>query len=89
LPDIDAILSGELREQSEGVDVLYALGSGLVSKYLQNPDKERLENLLAYTLEMQSEFAVMVVQDLQKNGVRMEHSAGFKKWVEKFAYLLA
>ena len=89
LPDIDAILAGELREQSEGVDVLYALGSGMVSKYLQNPTKEALENLLAYTLEMQPEFAVMVVQDLQKSGVRMEHSEAFKNWVKKFAYLLA
>ena len=89
LPDIDAILVGELREQCEGVDVLYALGSGLVSKYLQNPSKEALENLLAYTLEMQPEFAVMVVQDLQKNGVTMEHSENFKAWVKKFAYLLA
>jgi len=89
LPDIDAILSGELREQSEGVDVLYALGSGLVSKYLQNPNAEILENLLSYTLEMQPEFAVMIVQDLQKNGVRMEHSEAFKSWVKKFAYLLS
>lgn len=89
LPDIDAILNGELREQSEGVNVLYALGSGLVSKYLQNPNKESLEYLLSYTLEMQPEFAVMIVQDLQKNGVTMEHSEAFKSWVKKFAYLLA
>ena len=60
-----------------------------MSKYLQNPSKEALENLLAYTLEMQPEFAVMVVQDLQKNGVTMEHSENFKAWVKKFAYLLA
>jgi hypothetical protein len=29
------------------------------------------------------------VQDLQKNGVKMEHLKVFEKWVEKFAYLLA
>jgi len=89
LPDIDGILLAEVHEQSEGVDVLYALGSGLVSKYLQNPNEKALENLLAYTLEMQPEFAVMIVQDLQKNGVTMERSENFKAWVKKFAYLLA
>jgi hypothetical protein len=89
LPDIEQILEsgeGELREE---VDVLYALSSGLVSAYLKTPNEKRLENLLRYTLKMQSEFAVMVVQDLQRTGVDMQHSEAFKEWVEKFAYLLA
>jgi MoxR-like ATPase len=89
LPDIEAILAGESDAQCEGVDVLYALSSGLVSRYLQSRDESHLENLIAYTLEMQPEFAVMTIQDLQKSGVRMEHSQNFKAWVKKFAYLLA
>ena len=89
LPDIDAIVNGDSFEQSEEIDVLYALSSGLVSNYLQNPDRERLENILAYTLKMQSEFAVMVVQDLQRSGVDMQHSKNFKEWVKNFSYLLA
>ena len=88
LPDIESIVAGELREYPETVDVLYALSSGIVSRYLQNPSDEALENILAYTLELQSEFAVLIVQDLQRNGVKMEQSQNFKKWVEKFAYLL-
>ncbi|WP_457745397.1 AAA family ATPase [Sulfurimonas sp.] len=88
LPDIEAILAGNIEHYSEEVDVLYALSSGLVSAYLQNPSEENLENLLAYTLKMKSEFAVMIVQDLQRNSITMEHSQTFKKWVEKFAYLL-
>ncbi len=87
LPDIDAILEGSSQEYSEEIDVLYALASALVSGVLQK--REKLDNVLAYTLELKSEFAVMVVQDLQRNGVSMEHSPVFKKWVEKFAYLLA
>jgi hypothetical protein len=86
LPDIDAILEGNSKEYSEEVDVLYALSSALVSGVLQK--KERLDNVLAYTLDLKSEFAVMVVQDLQRNGMSMEHSSLFKKWVQKFAYLL-
>ena len=88
LPDIDAILQGAAFSYSDEVDVLYALASGIVSKYLQNPQEEYLENILRYTLELKSEFAVMIVQDLQRSGVRMEHSAAFKEWVKKFSYLL-
>ena len=86
LPDIDAILEHGEGEYSEAVDVLYALSSGLVSKVLQ--DSSKLDNLLSYTLNLKSEFAVMIVQDLQRSGVKMEHSKVFKEWVKKFAYLL-
>jgi len=87
LPDIEAILQTGEGEYPSDVDVLYALSAGLVSKTLHNP--EYLENLLSYTIELQSEFAVMIVQELQRNGVRMEHSEVFKIWVRKFSYLLS
>ena len=86
LPDIESILKTGEGEYSDEVDVLYALSSGLVSRVLH--DNYHVENLLKYTLELKSEFAVMIVQDLQRNGVNMEHSKAFKEWVKKFAYLL-
>jgi len=89
LPDVQNILNAKDVVYSDEVDVLYALSTGIVSAYLKRQDDESLDNLLAYTLEMKSEFAVMIVQDLQRNGVDMQDSAVFKKWVEKFAYLLA
>jgi hypothetical protein len=89
LPDIEKIFLGESYEYPQELDVLYALSSGVVSRYLQNPSKDTLENILQYSLELKSEFAVLIVQDLQRNGVTMEHSKNFKIWVEKFAYLLA
>ena len=89
LPDIDSILEGSEQTQCEEIDVLYALSSGLVSHYLKNPSDEKLENLLMYSLEMKSEFAVMVVQDLQRSGINMQHIAAFEEWVRKFSYLLA
>lgn len=89
LPSIEDILRGEGGEYSNEVDVLYALSTGLISGYLKDKRDDRLENLLKYTLELKSEFAVMIVQDLQRNGVRMEHSEVFKEWVKRFAYLLA
>lgn len=88
LPDIKGILESGIAEYSDEVDVLYALSTGLVSAYLKERDDEKLENLLRYTLGLKSEFAVMTVQDLQRNGVSMDHSKAFGEWVEKFAYLL-
>ena len=88
LPSIERVLTGEDFVYSDEVDVLYALSSGLVSHYLQNPSEERLENLLRYTLELKGEFAVMIAQDLQRAGVTMEGSEVFKEWVRKFSYLL-
>lgn len=88
LPDIQKILETGSGEYSEELDVLYALSTGLVSGYLRDKNDERLTNLLNYTLNLKSEFAVMCVQDLQRNGVEMEHLEVFKKWVERFAFLL-
>ena len=87
LPDIEAILASGEGEYPNDVDVLYALSAGLVSKTLQN--EAHVDNLLRYTLELQSEFAVMIVQELQRYGVRMEHSKEFTNWVRKFSYLLS
>ncbi len=89
LPDIETILKTGRGDYSGEVDVLYALSTGLVSAYLRDSSEERLDNLLKYTLGLKSEFAVIIVQDLQRNGITMEHSEVFKEWVEKFAYLLA
>lgn len=88
MPDIEKILEDADFKYSDEVDVLYALSSGIVSYYLQNPSEERLENLLRYTLELQGEFAVMITQDLQRAGIRMEGLETFKVWVRKFSYLL-
>ncbi|WP_373000013.1 AAA family ATPase [Sulfurimonas sp.] len=89
LPDIKNILASGDGEYSDEVDVLYALSTGLVSALLKENSDENLDNLLRYTLGLKSEFAVMCVQDLQRNGVKMEHSDVFKEWVQKFAFLLA
>jgi len=86
LPDINVILQSGEGEHSVEVDVLYALSTGLVSAVLK--DETQLDNLLKYSLEMKGEFAVMIVQDLQRSGIAMENSEVFKEWVKKFIYLL-
>ena len=89
LPDIEAILESGQGAYPEEVDVLHALATGLVMAIRQDPSSERMDKLLNYTLELQSEFSVMVVQDLQRAGFTMEEQKAFEKWVGKFAYLLA
>ena len=89
LPDIDAIFAGECSDYPSDDATLYALSSLLVSSYLSEPSKERLENLLGYLMQIKPEFSVMSVQELQRHGVDMLESQQFEKWVEKFSYLLS
>lgn len=86
LPDLKNIVEVGEGDYTDEVDVLYALSSALVSSVLK--DEDRLDNVLRYTLGLKSEFAVLIVKDLQKNGLTMEYSKVFKEWVKKFSYLL-
>lgn len=88
LPDIDAILRGETAPVPKELNALYALGSTLVAKVLDDPADDTLSALLRYTLTLPPEFAVLIVQDVQKNGINMEHLDAYGDWVKKFAYLL-
>ena len=88
LPDIDAILRGEDAEYPSDISALYALSSTLVGRVLSDPDEAKLDHLLRYSLNLQSEFAVMIVQDLQRQGIRMDHLSGYGEWVNAYAYLL-
>ncbi|MBN2896170.1 MAG: MoxR family ATPase [Campylobacterales bacterium] len=89
LPDIDAILRGEACAHPKRADVLHALGAGLVGALLRDYSAARLEHLLRYALDLEGEFSVMIVQDLQRAGVTMEQSDAFGAWVKRFSYLLA
>ena len=86
LPDIDQILKRGEGEYSLEVDVLYALSISLISAVLR--DNSKLDNLLKYSLNLKGEFSVMIIQELQRAGMNMEHSNLFKEWVKKFIYLL-
>lgn len=88
LPDVNAILSGEESEVPTDLSTLYALSSALVSRILSIPSDEAVSHVLRYTLKLKNEFAVMIVQDLQRQGIVMEHLDAFGEWVEAYAYLL-
>ncbi|MGD9970654.1 MAG: AAA family ATPase [Sulfuricurvum sp.] len=88
LPEINAVLNGENPQAPQELSALYALASVLVSRILENPSDERVSNVLRYTLGLKNEFALLIVQDLQRQGVSMEHLDAFGEWVEAFAFLL-
>ncbi|HZF69966.1 MoxR family ATPase [Sulfuricurvum sp.] len=88
LPDVDAILRGEESEVPTDLSTLYALSSALVTRILTAPSDEAVSHVLHYTLKLKNEFAVMIVQDLQRQGIVMEHLYAFGEWVEAYAYLL-
>ena len=89
LPDLDAILSGELTAVGEeDTKVLFALCAGLVNR-LQSGTKEEIDNVLAFSLSLPSEFAIMLVKDMQKSGIPVENAPHWDEWVRKFSYLLA
>jgi len=87
LPDIEAIIQKGEADHPGEADVLYMLSTVLVSFLLKYNDEENLENVLKYTLELEPGFAVMIVQDLQRSGVSMEHLPAFLTWLRKFASL--
>lgn len=88
LPDVQAIMRGEEAGVPEDVAALYALSAALVSRVLASASDEAVSNVLRYTLKLKNEFAVLVVQDLQRQGVEMEHLDAFGEWVDAYAYLL-
>lgn len=89
LPDIESILQKGEADCPNEADVLYMLSSVLVSFLLKYNNEENLENVLKYTLELEPEFAVMIVQDLQRAGLKMEHLPTFLTWIRTFADLRA
>jgi len=89
LPDLNTILDGTLTELNEDdPKVLMALAIGLVNSLRENPDDDAIENVLDFSLQLPGEFAIMLVKDMQQNGLDVEGSAAWSEWVRKFAYLL-
>ncbi len=90
LPDLQSILAGSLKEIDEDdPKVLMALAIGLVNVARENPSDEAIDNILSFSLQLPGEFAIMLVKDMQANGLDVEGSTVWGEWVRKFAYLLS
>jgi hypothetical protein len=90
LPDLTSILNGTVTEiEEEDHKVLMALSIGLVNALRENESEEAIDNVLSFSLHLPGEFAIMLVKDMQFNGIDVEGSENWGEWVGKFAYLLA
>ncbi len=90
LPDLNSILDGSLTElNEEDSKVMMALAIGLVNALLENSSEEGIDNVLKFSLQLPGEFSIMLVKDMQQNGIEVEGSNSWGDWVREFAYLLS
>ena len=91
LPDLSAILSGEIGtiENSDDPRVMMALSIGLVNLLKESEEERHIEHVLSFSLGLPGEYAIMLVKDMQLNGIDVEGSDIWAEWVRKFAYLLS
>ncbi|MEA3419919.1 MAG: MoxR family ATPase [Campylobacterota bacterium] len=90
LPDLTSILDGTLMdiEDEEDHKLMMALSIGLVNLLHESGDESHIANVLRFSLSLPGEYAIMLVKDMQLNGVDVESSEAWGEWVRKFAYLL-
>ena len=90
LPDLHTILDGSLTElEEEDPKVMMALAIGLVNALLENPSELAIDNVLKFSLKLPGEFSIMLVKDMQQNGLDVEGAGAWGDWVMEFAYLLS
>jgi MoxR-like ATPase len=88
LPNIDNILNGTKIDIPTKNSTLYALCIGITYALKENFTTEKLSNVLEFSLQLNGEFTILLVRDLQKNGIDVELSPKWKDWVDEHRFLL-
>jgi len=88
LPNIDDILNNIEITIPTNNSILYALCSGLVYALQENNNTKNIDTILDFSLKLPSEFSVMLIRDMQKNEICIEHSTKWEDWVNKHEFLL-
>ncbi len=88
LPNIELLLNGETQEFDHENKLLFALVIGVVAHLKTDSSGNKIDNAIKLSFTLPSEFSVMLIKDLQQNGINIESSIEWENWVEKFAYLL-
>jgi MoxR-like ATPase len=89
LPDIKQILEGNSVDIPERNSALYALIIGIVYALNEDFSTNALTNILNFSLSLNGEFAVMLIRDMQKNGIDVEASPAWKEWVDAHRFLIS
>jgi len=88
LPDLEGIFEGSVSEVPAEPTALHMLCTALAMRVNENTSTKKLNNLIAYTLKMPGEFAVMIVQDLRERKIELDHVESWTLWMRKFNTLL-
>ncbi len=90
LPNIEKIADATIESLDEDDHkVLFALCAGLVNHLVESNKKEQIDNVLRFSLNLPGEFSIMLVKDMQRNGINVENAPSWEEWVRKFSYLLS
>ncbi len=81
LPDIDAILNGDIQSVPEEPSALYALCAAIIEKY---NNIEQANNLFVYSKNLPVEFSVMLIKDLITKDEDIAELESFDEWMEKY-----
>lgn len=88
LPDIEAVLKGETTEVPQDTSALHILCTALTMRINEETRSKEINNLLAYTLHLPGEFAVMIVQDLRERKIELDYLSNWPLWMKNFNNLL-
>ena len=88
LPDLDGIFEGSVTAVPDEPTALHMLSTALAMRVNEATSTKKLNNLIAYTLKMPGEFAVMIVQDLRERKIELDHVDSWTLWMRKFNSLL-
>lgn len=88
LPDMEAVMAGECSDVPEDPAALHVLCTALTMRVTDYTRSKELNNLLAYTLNLPGEFAVMVIQDLHAREIELHHLDNWPLWNRKFHSLM-
>ncbi len=89
LPNIDDIISGVDVQIPTKNSALYAMNIGIVYALKDNFSTQNLTNVLNFSLKLDGEFTVMLIRDMQKDGIDVESSPAWKEWVDAHRFLLS
>lgn len=88
VPDIDKIFEGDNTLPTKN-SVIYALCIGLVYALKNDDSIKRVERIIEYSLNLPNEFAVMLIRDIQKEGIDVERTNNWSDWVKAHNFLIA
>jgi hypothetical protein len=88
LPDLEAVLEGECTDVPSDPAALHILCTALAMRIDDYTAARKLNNLIAYSLNLPGEFAVMIVQDLRARKIELDHVESWPLWMRRFNTLL-